>query len=389
MRQLLAALAVLGLLTACDGAAPASGSRSSTVGSPSPSSPSSSSPAASPSPAPTATPSPPSDAATPTPAAADPTPEPDPELTDEELAALGVNELGRVVVGEWHVIGDSDGEYRTSRETFRAQLQDLYDRGYRPVTQAEFIAGTFPIPAGTSPVLLTFDDSTRDHLALDETGEPVVDTAVGIIEAFAADKPDWRPTAVFGFNFPDPFGDAGYAPKLRWLVDNGYELSNHSVGHANLGSLSSAGVVANLAENLARLHEVVPDVEVPSLTLPFGARADDPAVELTGTADGTTYLHELVYLVGAHPSRSPHDVAFDPTAVQRVPAHAVVGTGPEWWGDRLDALDAGGQRFVADGDPDTVTYPDDLADRVAVGDPALRERSYPAAEVRGSGTDDT
>lgn len=335
-----------------------------------------SAPPPTPPPSPTAAPEDEADAAAASEAAATSSAEAAPQLTDEELAALGVNELGRVVIGEWHVIGDSDGEYRTSRATFRAQLQDLYDRGYRPVTQAEFIAGTFPIPAGTSPVVLTFDDSTRDHFALDEDGEPDPDTAVGIIEDFAADKPDWRATAVFGFNFPQPFGDAGFADKLRWLADNGYEFSNHSVGHANLGSMSSAEVVANLAANLAQLHEAVPGVPVPSLTLPYGAHAQDPAVELTGTADGTTYLHRLVYLVGAYPSRSAHDVAFDPTAVQRVPAHAVVGTGPEWWGDRLDDLEADGQRFVADGDPGTVTFPADLAESVRLADPTLRARSY-------------
>jgi peptidoglycan/xylan/chitin deacetylase (PgdA/CDA1 family) len=301
-------------------------------------------------------------------------------LSDEQLAALGVNELGRVVVGEWHIIGDVDREYRTSRETFRAQLQDLYDRGYRPVTQAEFLAGTFPIPAGTAPIVLTFDDSTRGQFDLDDDGEPVPDTAVGIIEAFAAEHPDWRATAVFAFNFPEPFGDAGYAEKLRWLIDNGYELSNHSVSHTNLGSLSSDEVVANLAENQARLHEVVPDAPVPSLTLPFGAHAQNLAVERAGTADGTTYLHELVYLVGAYPSRSPHDAGFDPMAVQRVPAHAVVGTGPEWFGDRLDDLYEPGARFVSDGDPATVTYPASAADLVGSIGPPFEVRVYGSTE---------
>lgn len=300
----------------------------------------------------------------------------EPELSDAELAELGVNELGRVVVAEWHVIGDTDGEYRTSRETFRAQLQDLYDRGHRPVTQAEFIAGTFPIPAGTSPVVLTFDDSTRGQFALDDDGQPVPDTAVGIIEAFAAEHPDWRATAVFGFTFPDPFGDGGYATKLRWLVDNGYELSNHSLGHVNLGSMAPADVVANLAGNQALLHEVVPDAPVPSLTLPLGVHAEDPATERSGSADGTSYRHDLVYLVGAYPTHSPHHVSFDPGAVQRVPAHAVVGTGPEWFGDQLDLVADEGRRFVSDGRADTVTYPAELADDAAVADPDLRVRTY-------------
>jgi len=323
-------------------------------------------PSATASPTPTRSPS-----ATPPPAGADDVDRP----SDAELAALGVNELGRVLVAQWHVIGDTDGEYRTSRGTLRAQLAELYDRGYRPVTQAEFLAGTFPIPAGTSPVVLTFDDSTRGHLALDDDGEPTADSAVGIIEAFAAEHPDWRATAVLAFNFPDPFGDGNHAPRLEWLVDNGYELSNHSVGHVDLSTLSRPQVVANLAENQARLHEVVPDAPVLSLTLPLGRWPDDRAAAISGTAEGTAYEHRLVYLVGSDPTRSPHHVEFDPAAIQRVPAHAVVGTGPEWFGDWLDRLEDDDLRFVSDGRADLVTHPSDLAS-IADVDPARTTRTY-------------
>ena len=342
-------------------------------------------PAASPSATPAATPSatpvasPSAAAASPSPStstAPSPSPSPSPSPTDEELAALGVNELGRVLVAEWHRLGDADGEYRTSRETFRRQLATLHERGYRPVTQQEFLAGTFPIPAGTSPVLLTFDDSTRGQFTLDEDGVPPADTAVGILEAFADEHPGWRATAVFAYNFPDPFGDGGYEPKLRWLVDNGYELSNHSRGHVNLGTLSGDEVVERLASNQALLHAVVPDAPVPSLTLPLGIWPDDPATAISGTGpDGTTYQHDLVYLVGSDPTRSPHHAEFDPHRVQRVPAHAVVGTGPAWFWDWLDRLDDDGLRFVSDGDPEVVTYPAALADvaDVAAG---FRTRTY-------------
>lgn len=357
MRTPAAALTVAGLLAlglagcASDGGADADEASATPAPVATPAATSAPSAVPSPSPAPTPSPSPAS------------APSPEPAMTDEELAALGVNEVGRVLVGEWHVIGDADGEYRTSRETFREQLQTLYDRGYRPVTQQEFIDGTFPIPLGTSPVLLTFDDSTRGQFALDEDGVPVADTAVGIIEQFAAAHPDWRATAVFGFNFPDPFGDGDFARKLQWLVDNGYELSNHSLGHQNLSTLGSSEVVANLAENQARLHEAVPGTPVPSLTLPLGIWPDDRDVAITGTGpDGTTYQHDLVYLVGSDPTRSPHHVDFDPAAIQRVPAHAVVGTGPEWFWDWLDRLEDESLRFVSDGDPDLVTFPADLAD---------------------------
>lgn len=365
------------VLSGCgDGAAEPSADRGSAGGTPTEVVTPSPSDAVESSPTPT-----PTDTVTPTPT---PTQEPsptatEPELSDAELVDLGVNELGRVLVGEWHVVGDSDGEYRTSRDTLRRQLQDLYDRGYRPVTQTEFLDGSFPIPAGTSPVLLTFDDSTRGQFALGDDGRPTPDSAVGILEAFAADHPGWRATAVFGYNFPDPFGDAGYGPKMRWLVDNGYELSNHSLQHVDLSGLSSSEVVENLAENQARLRAAVPSAQVLSLTLPLGKWPQERSTAISGTADdGTSYEHRLVYLVGSDPTRSPHHVEFDPAAIQRVPAHAVAGTGPEWFGDWLDRMDADDLRFVSDGRADVVTYPAGFVE-VADVEPGLQTRTYGAS----------
>ncbi len=122
------------------------------------------------------------------------TPSPVPQ---ERLASLRVNELGRVPVIEWHEVSDSAGRWKVTRSTFKAQLERLYDEGYRPVTVADFVDGRFDIPAGTSPVLLTFDDAYKEQFWFGEDGEPHPDSAVGIIREFARTHPGWRETAAF------------------------------------------------------------------------------------------------------------------------------------------------------------------------------------------------
>lgn len=285
-----------------------------------------------------------------------------PPPTDADLRQVGVNELGRVIVMEWHDVADADGRWHVSRETFRRQIEELYRRGYRPVTVAEFIDATFSIPVGTTPVVLTFDDSFRSHLFFDARGEPHPDSVVGILEDFSRRHPDWRATGAFYLFWPRPFRERGLVErKLRWLVRNGYELGNHSYNHDNLGVMTDQEVRRSLASLQARVAEVVPGYRMRSLALPFGIWPDRRELTREGAWEATAYRHEVVLLVGDMPTLPPTHVDFDPMQVMRVQAYP-----PEFrkWMDWMDARP--GRRFVSDGDPGVVTYPRSLADQAAV-----------------------
>lgn len=284
-------------------------------------------------------------------------------LSDSELAALGVNELGRIFVSEWHEIQDTDATYKTSLDTFRQQMQQLHRRGYRPVSAEEFIDGSFPIPAGTSPVLLTFDDSYMEHLFFDASGKPHADSVVGILEEMERQDPTWRARAVFAWYWPYPFRQTDsdkIAQAFSYLLDNGFEISNHSYEHDSLADLSGPAVQANLGRSEKAVADLLgrDHVEVSTITLPFGLWPEDRDSVLTGSFEGYDYEHHLVFEVGWMPTRSPHHVEFDPSSVLRVAAH-------EPWGDRtwegwLDWMDEEPlRRFVSDGDPMTVTHPAD------------------------------
>jgi peptidoglycan/xylan/chitin deacetylase (PgdA/CDA1 family) len=341
------------------------------------------------SPGPSVRASPPTSSGTPTggeptdasePTDAEPVDDPAAELSDEDLQTMQVNELGRVLVAEWHEIQDTTADYKTSLSRFKEQLQDLYERGYRPISVDEFITGAFPIPAGTSPVLLTFDDSYKEHLFFGDDGNPHPDSVVGILQGMEQADPTWRARASFAYYWPYPFRETDpdlIATKLRYLVDNGFDLSNHSHTHDNLAQLPADELVANLAESQRRLAEIVGEYAPRTLTLPFGMFPEDQSLVVTGTDGDTTYNHELVFLVGWMPTRSPHHVDFDPVNVFRVPAHGPWGPNDPDWDGWLEWLDEQpGRRFVSDGDPDVVTFPDNFAE---VYEPrlGLTERTYP------------
>lgn len=320
------------------------------------------------------------------PPAPSPTPSPSPSpagLSDAELAGLGVNEVGRVLVVEWHQIKDRDGRWENSLSTFRAQLRELHARGYRPISVEEFIEGTFPIPPGTSPVLLTFDDSYKEHFFFAEDGvTPHPDSVVGILEAMEDQDPTWRARALFSFYWPVPFRETDrelIERKLRWLVEHDFDLSNHTYTHDNLAEMTDEEVVANLARAEAELAEVVPDYRVRSITLTQGIWPKNPDLAMAGQWKGFAYDHDIALEVGFMPTRSPHHAEYDPRAVQRVQAWV-----PELrkWVEWLDAEP--GRRFVSDGDPATVTYPASFGD-VAAPREGFAVRVYDGAPAPAGG----
>lgn len=270
---------------------------------------------------------------------------------------------------EWHEVNQVDDRWATSRTTFGQQLQELYDKDYRPVTAAEFARGEFPIPAGTTPVVLTFDDSFRSHFWFGPDGKPHPDSAVGMIEEFARDKPDWRATAVFYLFWPIPFRERDrISDKVRYLAESEFEMGNHGYNHDDLSVLTPEEARESLAKLQKVVDEVVPGYRLTSLALPFGKWPQDRSVAVTGQWDGTRYWHDVILLVGDMPNVSPHHAQYDPWGVMRVQSFEF-----RKWMDWLDAEP--GRRFISDGDPGTVAYPRQLDDLAAVK-PGFRSVPY-------------
>ncbi len=286
------------------------------------------------------------------------------------------NELGRFPILEWHQVGDTDGTYRVSRERFRAELEELYRRDYVPVNMSEILDGTFSVPAGKTPVLLTFDDSSPSQFRYIESyGQLVVDptSAVGILLDFIRTRPEWKPRAIFcvlpaassGHAF---FGDKGIDgqltawrfPKLRFLVQQGFELCNHTLWHARLDRYTDAVVQEQLARGAMAIDSAIPGYRVRVMSLPYGIWPKTRELAFSGSwydpksERVVTYRHEAVFEVTGGPARSPYDPAFNRQVLPRVSLQ-----GGTKLSTTLDLLDKPGPmaRFVSDGDPTTIARP--------------------------------
>ena len=286
------------------------------------------------------------------------------------------NELGRIPILEWHQVVDADGSYKVSRDRFRGELKELYDRGYVPISLAELLDRKIDIPAGRSPVLFAFDDASPSQFRyLDRGGKLVIDptSAVGILLDFIKAHPDWKPRGLFcalpaaqvGHAF---FGEKGIDgqlsawrfPKLRFLVDQGFELCNHTLWHAMLNKYGETVVQEQLARGALAIDSAVPGYKIRGMALPYGIWPKNRALAYAGSwydkkgKREITYKNEAVFEVAGGPARSPYDPQFDAKKLPRVPLQGGTKLVPT-----LDAMDKPGPlaRYVSDGNPKVIAKP--------------------------------
>jgi hypothetical protein len=281
------------------------------------------------------------------------------------------NELGQVPVLMHHrITTEGDGEYDLTPAEFRAELQRLWKDGYVPVTARDYVTEKIDIPRGKRPVVMTFDDGDSSQFALTSEGQVEPDTAVGIMQAFARKHADFPAAATFYVN-RDPFEAGTDAPRLLlWLVQNGFEIGNHTTDHVNLGEASDDDVQKQLADEAQIITSAVPDYTIATMALPFGAMPGTPRLAVEGSSGGRSYGPYAVMLVGANPAKSPFADDFDPTQIPRIRTSRKPWTGEEdyafqYWFDKLEADPA--SVYVSDGDPSKVSFPEseagDLAER--------------------------
>lgn len=277
-------------------------------------------------------------------------------------AANAPNEVGVVPILLYHNFGAAEERWTRRWDNFRRDLQTLYDMGFRAVNLQDYLAGNMALPAGASPVIFTFDDGSASQFALrrQADGSLAVDpqSAVGVLLDFARTHPDFGVAGTFYINIiPEPFaGDVDWPERVRFLVDLGFEVGNHAYNHENLGQLDAAGAARALARTQAAVAEAVPGYSLGSLALPFGIWPQDRSIAFAGEAEGVTYRHEAVLLVGADPAPSPFAADFGPV-LPRI--QAIDSEFERWLGHLATA------RYISDGDPATLTVPAHLADRVA------------------------
>ena len=289
-------------------------------------------------------------------------------MTPARAQAIGANELGQVLVVMYHLIDAEEGEWTRTPENFRKDLELLKQEGFYPVNVRDLAAGNIDIPAGKSPVVITFDDSSIGQYHILEDGSLDPNCAVAIMQA-EVEAGGWASRASF---FPlidvdvasrEIFGQPDLKrEKLRNLVEWGYEVGSHTVTHLNLKKASKTEAVKQLAQSKAILEELIGGgYSVTSLAVPFGEYPDSDDILARGEYNGITYAYTAALSVVPELCPSPFSTKFRPFHIPRIRGS------DDYIRQATNTFKKNpGLRYISDGDPTTVSAP--LALDPALGD---------------------
>lgn len=290
-------------------------------------------------------------------------------LSLDDMANLKIDESGEVMVLMYHNIGEEEATWTRTPENFRRDLETLYNSGFRAISLEDYANGNISTEAGFTPVVFTFDDGNENNFRYIKHGEEnIIDPkcAVGIMEDFKKEYPDFNMTATFFLNGL-AFGDSSTEKeKLTFLIENNYSIGNHTMGHPNLRDLSSENIQKEIATLKERYENMLPNLDINTLALPFGGKpsADDYTLTYKGEYDGVIYENIAVLLVGWDPYFSPYHKEFDFSNIRRVRASEmnVDGVGLYDW---LYSYEKGSKRrYISDGNPDIIAVPSSRIDLI-------------------------
>ena len=281
------------------------------------------------------------------------------------------NEMGMVMILEYHRIEENEGDYTRSVENFRKDLETLYEKGYRLVTLADLMAGRLDVPAGTTPVVFSFDDTTEGQFRyIKEGGKLVIDPdcAVGMMKEFYKKNKEFGYTALFNY-LPSMFEQPKYVKqKVDYLHQNGFEFGNHTVNHPALGRISDEEVVKEIALPVKNIADINPDVKVDILCLPFGSIPQNQDLMYKGSYEGTKYRNKWSLLVGSNPFYPSYHYRNPGRLVPRIqvmdydPEDGSGASGSDYWLRFFDKRPE--LRFISDGDPSTICAPSYMEPRL-------------------------
>lgn len=309
------------------------------------------------------------------------------KLDKDKLANDGINELGKVPIMMYHGIRektsnstdtvggnvDKDGYNRTP-EAFREDLEFYYENGYEMIRLDDYINGIVKASYGKSPIVLTFDDGNEDNIkvtGLDDKGNIIIDknSAVGILEEFKKKHPDTNVTATFFVN-GGIFNQSEYNDKiLKWMVENGYDIGNHTQTHLDIKKSSGDRVQKEIAYVYDELEKVIPGKYVKIIALPFGSpyvkTHDNFKYVLSTSYNGKTYETEAALRVGWEPEVSCFDKDFDKTFLKRCRAYD--NNGKEFDINMVFNM-LKKSKYISDGNPDTIVIKEENKNRLGTTD---------------------
>lgn len=291
-----------------------------------------------------------------------------------------VNELGHVPIMMYHGIHDLTDEeteyiggnvdqsgYQRTKESFIRDLEFYYKEGYRMIRLADFIDGKIDVELGKSPIILTFDDGKHNiEVEKNEQGKLIINPncAVGILETMKQKYPDYQVTATFFLN--QGLFESEYNEEIiKWLIEHGYDIGNHSINHPDFTQISIEETSRQIGKMYSLLDAIIPKKYVSIVALPFGSPYSQEHVNfphiLNSSYNGINYHTNATLRVGWEANVSPFSKSFNASFLKRIRAYDNEGMD---FDIKMNFDKLSETKFVSDGDINMITVPDKLKEDV-------------------------
>lgn len=283
-----------------------------------------------------------------------------------------IDEMGSIPIMMYHKILDIKKDtynvdksgYNRTKDGFINDLEFYYENNYRMIRLIDYVNGDIDTKFGYSPIVLTFDDGSIDNIKVlgkNEDGSLIIDpnSAVGILESFKKKYPDYNVTATFFLN-RGLFGQKDYNNDiLNWLINNGYDIGNHTYNHLHLDKINSDKIQFEIGSIYNLLDKIIPNKYIKAVALPFGTPYNKNHHNfkyiLEGEYDSIKYKTEAALRVGWDSNESPYSKNFDPHFIKR--ARAYDNFGKDF--DIKMVFDLlKNKRYISDGNKNTIVTKD-------------------------------
>ncbi len=279
------------------------------------------------------------------------------------------NELGEIMIVMYHGVDESIPDtnvYHRSVHGFKEDLQRIYDYNYYIISLNDYLNNEINVPFGYTPIVLTFDDGLGSSFSMEYDENDVLvpkeDCAVDILNKYRVEYDRPNATATFFINTINPpfYGFGTPEERINYLIDNGYDIGNHTYSHALMENMTPEEIQKEIALTEQFVKEIRPEYEMVALAYPYGGRPPTQYLDYTlnGTYEDITYSYKIGLMASStNNTTNINSIYFDPLKVPRVRGTDTSNYDLGWYFEYYNEHPE--YRYISDGDKDTITIPAD------------------------------
>ncbi|NCN10393.1 MAG: polysaccharide deacetylase family protein [Leptospira sp.] len=269
----------------------------------------------------------------------------------------------------YHKITSKDNLMNRKPSSLLKDLDYLRNNKYYLLTVEELYKGYINAPLGYIPAVLSFDDSHISQFKYLSSNKIDPNSAIGILEDYKKKYPTFRITAIF-FVTPcqrgqnELFGQKQWInKKLSFLLENSYEIGNHSCSHPNYQTTSIERIQSDLNLSQTKINTYLPNFQYTSLATPYGSYPKRKLWPLLAKSSSKkhSYRHKLIFSYSNRLSLSPFAKNYNLFRVSRL--HGFEEALQSY---RQKVSSGEWKPFISDGNPNLVTIPKSRKDELKI-----------------------